>query len=52
MINCDYTGLNDDEIELIKDFPDFTIIDETENFQRCALHGLYDNCIEIEVKNE
>ena len=53
MVNCDYSGLNDNEIELIKDFPDFNVIDwENTNFVRCAIHRLYDNCVEIELIGE
>jgi len=56
MVNCDYSGLNDDEVKLIKDFPDFTVIDWSEESSdingRCGLTGLFDHCVEIEVRNE
>lgn len=56
MVNCDYSGLNDDEIKLINDFPDFTVIDWSEESSdingRCDLTGLFDHCVEIEVRNE
>lgn len=56
MVNYDYSGLNDDEIKLINDFPDFTVIDWSEDSNdingRCGLTGLFDNCVEIEVRNE
>ena len=54
MYNCNTSGLNDSEIELIKDFPDFTIIDycnESNDINgKCRLTGLYDHCVEIELK--
>ncbi len=56
MVNCDYSGLNDDEIKLINNFPDFTVIDWSEESSdingRCGLTGLFDHCVEIEVRNE
>ncbi len=56
MVNCDYSGLNDDEIKLINNFPDFTVIDWSEESSdingRCEITGLFDHCVEIEVRNE
>lgn len=53
MSNCDTSGLSDSEIELIKDFPDFTITDfcsESNDINgNCWLTGLYDHCVEIEL---
>lgn len=52
MVNFDYSGLNNDEIELIKDFPDFTVTNWNEESNdingRCSITGLYDHCVEIE----
>ena len=56
MVNCDYSGLNDDEIKLINNFPDFTVIDWSEESSdingRCEITGLFDHCVEIEVRDE
>ncbi len=51
MVNCDYSGLEENEIELIKDFPDFHIIDidNGTSFTRCHITGLYGDCVEIET---
>jgi hypothetical protein len=53
MENCDYSGLNENEIELIKNFPDFTVTDWNGDSNdingRCAITGLYDHCVEIEL---
>ena len=50
------SGLSDDEIKLINNFPDFTVIDWSEESSdingRCSLTGLFDHCVEIEVRNE
>jgi len=50
------SGLSDDEIKLINNFPDFTVIDWSEESSdingRCDLTGLFDHCVEIEVRNE
>lgn len=51
---CDYSGLNKEEIELIKNFPDFTVVDWFEESNdingRCAITHLWDHCVEIEIK--
>ena len=56
MVNYDYSGLNIDEIKLIEAFPDFSVIDWSEGSNdingRCGLTGLFDHCVEIEVRNE
>ena len=53
MYNADTSGLNDNEIELIKDFPDFTITDYKSDSNdinaRCSITGLWDHCVEIEI---
>lgn len=54
MINCDISGLDDDEIELIRDFPDFNVTDWCTDNKGinavCSITGLWDHCVEIEVK--
>jgi uncharacterized protein YlzI (FlbEa/FlbD family) len=54
MYNCDTSGLNDSEIELIKDFPDFTITDycnESDDINgKCRITGLHAHCVEIELR--
>lgn len=56
MYNTDTSGLNDNEIELIKDFPDFIVTNwNTESSDingKCSITKLYDHCIEIEIKRE
>lgn len=51
--HCDYSGLENNEIELIKDFPDFYVIDWKEESKdinsKCAITRLWDHCVEIEV---
>jgi len=53
MENADYSGLNDQEIELIKNFPDFTVTNWNEESNdingRCSITGLYDHCVDIEL---
>jgi hypothetical protein len=52
----DYSGLSEDEIELVKNFPDFTVIDwcdeSTDINGKCSITHLYDHCVEIEFKNK
>ena len=54
MINADTSGLNENEIELIKHFPDFTVTDWNEESSdingNCFLTGLYAHCVEVEIK--
>lgn len=54
MVNSDMSGLNDNEIELIRDFPDFYVTDWAEESSdingKCSITGLYDHCVEIETK--
>lgn len=51
---CDYSGLNENEIELIKDFPDFTVTNWNEESNdingKCSITNLFDHCVEIELK--
>lgn len=54
MYNNDYSGLEQFEIELIKDFPDFTVTDWSDSSDgingKCRITGLYDTIVEIELK--
>lgn len=54
MVNCDLSGLNEYETNLIEDFPDFDVIDWNENSNgingKCAISGLWDSCAEIKIK--
>lgn len=54
MVNSDMSGLSDNEIELIKDFPDFEVTDWCTDSGdingKCSITGLWDHCVEIEVK--
>ena len=55
LYNCDFSGLNDDDMKVIEtiDF-DFDVIDWAEDSTdingRCDFTGLYDHCVEIEIK--
>jgi len=55
MINCDYSGLNEEEIDSIKNFKDFKVIDWNEESNdingRCNISGKFDHCVEIEIIN-
>ena len=52
MVNADMSGLNDSEIDLIKDFPDFNVTnwhdDSTDINGKCSLTGLWSHCVEVE----
>lgn len=56
MINADFSGLTEEEIGLIKDFPDFTVTDWKEESRdinnTCDLTGFWDHCVEIELKQK
>ena len=57
MENCDLSGLNDEDTAIVNriDF-DFVVIDWAEDSQDingvCALTGLHNHCVEIEVLND
>jgi hypothetical protein len=56
MINCDFSGLTDKEIELVKNFNhDFTVTnwadDSSDINGRCDLTGLYSHCVTIDTKD-
>lgn len=52
MVNADTSGLNDNEVEKIKDFPDFTVTNWHEESSdingRCSITGKYTHCVEVE----
>lgn len=55
MENADTSGLSEADLDAIKDFPDFTVIDYPESNDingRCALTGLWDTVVEIEIKGK
>ena len=56
MINSDLSGLRTEEIEKIKNFPDFEVVEWNEDYHDingiCRISGLWDNCVEIEVKEQ
>lgn len=50
--NADFTGLDDREEALLEAwFPGFhlSITEDTDEFRRCAITGLYGNCTRIDV---
>lgn len=53
MVNNDYSGLNREEVELVKDFPDFTVLDWYDDSNDingiCRITGEYDRVIEISI---
>jgi hypothetical protein len=55
MENADTSSLNNNEIELIKNFPDFVVTNWNEESNdingRCSISGLFDHCVEIELIN-
>lgn len=54
MVNADFSGLDENEIELIKDFPDFVVTDwaeySTDINGKCSITGKYDHVVEIELR--
>lgn len=48
MVNCDYSALDGNEIELIKDFH-IVDLDSGISFTRCHITGLYNDCVEVEM---
>lgn len=54
MVNWDYSGLNNEEIDLIKDFSDFTVIDWNDESSDingvCSITKKWNHCVEIETK--
>jgi len=52
----DYSGLDEEEIELIKDFPNFTVTNWHEGSSdingKCSITHLWDHCVEIEINGE
>lgn len=51
MVNCDFSGLDHDEIEKCKSFPDFTVENWHEESNDingiCAITRKWDHCVEI-----
>lgn len=54
MVNCDFSGLNSDEVDALQNFPDFTVINWNEDSNgingKCRITGLWDHCVEIELR--
>lgn len=56
MINFDYSGLNESEIELVREFPDFQVTDWNDESSdinaRCSITGQWDCCVDIELSKD
>ena len=54
MTNCDYSGLTEEGVKAIENFPDFTVTnwhEETSDITgQCAITHLWDHCVEIKIK--
>lgn len=54
MTYCDYSGLSDEEVKLITNFPSFLVVDWHEGGNginaKCCLTRLWNTCVEIEIK--
>jgi hypothetical protein len=58
IINNDYSGLNEDETQAVKDFLKeqvkgylVDIAENSENFCKCYINKLYSDCVEIKLVN-